>query len=43
MRWMLLCASMLLLTGCGTPSFLVTPVQNVHRLQEIEVQPGSGW
>lgn len=32
-----------LLVGCGTPSFLITPVPNVHRLQEIQVQPGQGW
>jgi protease-4 len=30
------------LTGCGTPSFLITPVQNVTELQETEVQPGKG-
>ena len=25
------------------PSLLITPVQNVSSLQEIEVQPGKGW
>ncbi len=32
-----------LLTGCGTPSFLVTPVSNSSRLQETRVMEGSGW
>jgi protease-4 len=31
------------LVGCGTPSFLITPVANTNRLEEIEVQPGRGW
>lgn len=31
------------LFGCGTPSFLVTPVANTNRLNEQTVQPGSGW
>ena len=30
------------LTGCGSPSFLVTPVTNTNTLDEHEVQPG-GW
>jgi protease-4 len=30
-----------LLTGCGTPSFLITPVQNTNALQEIEVAKGK--
>jgi protease-4 len=28
--------------GCGTPSFLVTPIQNSNVLQEIEVEKGHG-
>jgi protease-4 len=28
------------LTGCGTPSFLITPVQNTNALQEVEVAKG---
>ena len=28
------------LTGCGMPSFLVTPVQNTSALQEVDAQPG---
>ena len=30
-----------LLTGCGTPSFLITPVQNTNALQEVEVDKGK--
>src|SRR5579862_10231 len=33
----------LLLAGCGTPSFLVTPVSSETTLKEEEVQPGKGW
>src|SRR5579862_542568 len=29
--------------GCGAPSFLVTPVANNNKLQEEEVEPGTGW
>src|SRR4051812_35464229 len=29
--------------GCGTPSFLVTPVSNTSKLQEIPVEAGKGW
>ncbi len=32
-----------LCTGCGTPSFLVTPVSSSNKLEEEEVQPGKGW
>lgn len=32
-----------LLSGCGTPSFLITPVSNSYELQELDVKPGSGW
>jgi protease-4 len=28
--------------GCGTPSFLITPVQNTQKLREMEVGPGKG-
>jgi protease-4 len=31
-----------LLTGCGTPSFLITPVSSSTKLTEEEVQPGKG-
>lgn len=43
MRWTIVFISMVLLAGCGTPSLLITPVSNVNRLEEIEVQPGRGW
>lgn len=29
--------------GCGTPSFLVTPVANTNRLKEEQVRSGRGW
>jgi protease IV len=33
---------LLVLTGCGTPSLLITPVANTNKLEEIEVQSGKG-
>jgi protease IV len=33
----------LLIAGCGVPSFLITPVANTNRLEEVQVQPGHGW
>lgn len=33
----------LLLSGCGTPSFLVTPISSSARLQEVQVKGGAGW
>jgi len=32
-----------LLIGCGTPSFLVTPISHSSELNEETVQPGKGW
>jgi protease-4 len=32
-----------LVAGCGTPSFLVTPVQNAYRLEEQTVAAGRGF
>jgi protease-4 len=32
-----------LFAGCGTPSLLITPVQNTSSLQAVVVQRGSGW
>jgi len=29
--------------GCGTPSFLITPVANSNTLNEEQVEPGKGW
>jgi protease-4 len=40
---MLLPLLTLLLTGCGTPSFLITPVKNTNALHEETVEPGHGW
>jgi protease-4 len=31
------------LSGCGAPSFLITPVQNPQRLEEQTVTPGVGF
>ncbi len=31
------------LTGCGTPSFLITPVQDAKTLEETTVADGKGW
>ena len=33
----------LLATGCGIPSFLITPVQNTNKLEEKTVSEGKGW
>ena len=42
----LLCVLLLSLSlftgGCGTPSFLITPVQNTNSLQEVVVDKGRG-
>src|SRR4051812_7745783 len=27
--------------GCGTPSFLITPVQNTNALQEVQLEKGK--
>jgi protease-4 len=35
-------AGSLLSAGCGTPSFLVTPVANSNKLDETTVAPGKG-
>ena len=32
-----------LAAGCGTPSFLITPVANSNTLEEQQVAPGKGW
>jgi len=42
MRLFILLA-LFLACGCGTPSLLITPVSNVNRLDEIQVQAGKGW
>jgi protease-4 len=40
-KWMSLLV--LALTGCGTPSFLITPVSSSSTLEETVVQPGQGF
>jgi len=37
-----ICGLAALLVGCGTPSFLVTPVANTNQLTETEVMGGRG-
>jgi protease-4 len=39
----LLAAVVLLAAGCGTPSFLITPVSNTSELEETQVAPGKGF
>ncbi|HEY2587099.1 MAG TPA: signal peptide peptidase SppA [Tepidisphaeraceae bacterium] len=45
MRWisLSLLALSLCITGCGTPSFLITPVANSNKLNEEEISAGKGW
>jgi len=40
---LLLPVILLCVAGCGTPSFLITPVANSNKLEEEEVEPGRGW
>src|SRR5688572_486312 len=42
MARMTLAVLTILMAGCGTPSFLVTPVTHTHRLQEHRVARGEG-
>jgi protease-4 len=42
MRYSLAVMIMLLAGGCGTPSFLITPVSNTNKLDEITVAGGKG-
>jgi protease-4 len=32
-----------LVGGCGVPSFLITPVPNTNKLEEVTVREGAGW
>jgi protease-4 len=41
-RLLILSIVALFAAGCGTPSFLITPVQNTHALHEIQVERGTG-
>ncbi len=43
MRFSVVLILLLAVAGCGTPSFLVTPVSNRNQLQEHVVQEGQGW
>ncbi len=40
-KW--ICLTLLALTGCGSPSFLVTPVKVTSDLEEVTLKPGRGW
>ncbi|HLL87833.1 MAG TPA: hypothetical protein VK324_00870, partial [Tepidisphaeraceae bacterium] len=40
---LLLLCGLLALSGCGTPSFLVTPVANTNQLRQVTVRPPKGW
>jgi protease IV len=43
MKWIFpVLAAVLFAGGCGTPSFLITPVQNASELSEVQVEPGQG-
>lgn len=43
MKYLLLALLTLVLGGCGTPSLLITPVQNTSALHEETVEDGHGW
>jgi protease-4 len=43
MRRMLWIALLSFAAGCGSPSFLLTPVPNTNELKEEQVEPGHGW
>ncbi len=34
---------MFFVAGCGTPSFLITPVSSSSKLEEVELSSGRGW
>ena len=42
-RWLAVLTLGFLCAGCGTPSFLITPVSNTSTLDETQVQPGNGF
>lgn len=42
-RQLLLLVPLFLLAGCGTPSFLVTPVSSSSELEEVKLVSGGGW
>jgi protease-4 len=41
MARLILAALAIFIAGCGTPSFLITPVSNTHKLQEHRVMRGT--
>ena len=43
MRLLTLGLMLTCLAGCGTPSFLVTPVANSNKLNEEQLSAGKGW
>jgi protease-4 len=43
MRLTVLFLLLLCIAGCGTPSFLITPIQNSNKLDEQELEPGHGF
>src|SRR5215216_841046 len=43
MRYLLSCCALMILAGCGTPSFLITPVGNTNELREMRLSHGRGW
>lgn len=43
LRFVFLSLAAGLIGGCGTPSFLITPVANTSSLDEQVVKPGQGW
>ena len=43
MRSLLLLFIAATLSGCGIPSFLITPVQNANTFEEVRVEEGKGW
>lgn len=43
MRLLFWALSLSFLAGCGTPSFLITPVANSNTLEEQVIHTGKGW
>jgi protease-4 len=42
LTWSIILVSLVCVTGCGTPSLLITPVSNTNRLNEVRVAGGDG-
>ncbi|MDP9175158.1 MAG: signal peptide peptidase SppA [Planctomycetota bacterium] len=42
MRLVVCIPFLFLLSGCGTPSLLITPVSNTYELQQVDVKAGKG-